>query len=253
MAAFREPRKTAGNRRWYEKQLLKVVTEITRISKIGKDDDPIIMAADISGRLEDYAGKLVDWAKEIARKMIIDADEADYQTWLKVGKKISNNVKRQLREPLGAVYDQLQADEVELITSLPLEAAKKVHEWTREGLSTGQRFEEIRQRIESELPTVTRSRAVCIARTETARARSNFTQARAKAINSPGYYWRTVGDSDVRPMHKRLNGTFPKWTEPPICDVGKGGAPIRAHPGCVFNCRCYPAPVYPDDDDENLK
>ena len=252
---FKEPTKTAANQRWYKKQLLKVVTEVERIAKsASKEEDPIIQAADISGKLSAYSSKLSDWAKEVARKMIVDADEADYATWKKVGQTISNSMRRQLSsDVLGDVYDRLQAEQVELITSLPLEAAQKVHEWTKDGLARGERFEASVNRIQGELGPVTRSRAVCIARTETARARTSFTRARAQRIGSPGYYWRTVGDADVRPMHKRLNGTFHTWNDPPICDIGKGGAPIRALPGAVWNCRCFPEPIYPGEDDEHLK
>lgn len=182
--------------------------------------------------------------------MLIEADEADYQAWLKVGKAISNQTKRLLaRSSISDTFTRLQAEEVTLITSIPTEAAKKVHEWTKEGLSRGDRFDAIAKRIQGELGPVTKNRAILIARTETARARSNFTQARARNVGSPGYYWRTVGDGRVRPRHAELDGTFHLWTEPPICDVGKSGAPIRAHPGCVFNCRCFAAPVFDDDDE----
>lgn len=180
--------------------------------------------------------------------MITDCSEADYQTWLKVGQQISNATRRLLSsESVGDVFQRLQQEEVELITSLPREAAEKVHEWTKEGLAKGDRYEDIAKRIREELAPLTKGRAVCIARTETARARTNFTQARARNVGSPGYYWRTVEDGRVRSMHKKLNGTFHLWSDPPVCDVGRGGVPIRAHAGTTFNCRCFCAPVFPED------
>ena len=53
-----------------------------------------------------------------------------------------------------------------------------------------------------------------------------------------------VGDGAVRSRHKALDKTVHAWSDPPICDVGAGGVPIRSHPGCVFNCRCWPEPIF---------
>ena len=169
--------------------------------------------------------------------MIQEAADADYQVWLKVGQKISRATRELLKESgTSDVFKRVQSEEVDLIRSLPLEAAIKVQEWTKEGLATGERFEAITKRILDELPPITRTRAICIARTETARARSNFTQARARNVGSPGYIWHTVGDSRVRPMHAALDGTYQTWDNPPVCDVGRGGQPLHAHAGCIFNC-----------------
>uniref|UniRef100_A0A3B0MF58 Phage head morphogenesis domain-containing protein n=1 Tax=Arsenophonus endosymbiont of Trialeurodes vaporariorum TaxID=235567 RepID=A0A3B0MF58_9GAMM len=55
---------------------------------------------------------------------------------------------------------------------------------------------------------VTASRAKMIARTELGRATQALTQARALAIGSTGYIWRTAHDGDVRPSHKKLEGQF---------------------------------------------
>lgn len=228
-------------------QLLKISDQIESIVEVfSGSDHPIIVANSIQGALNAYSGSLTEWATQVAQRMVVDASDADYGVWLKVGKKISRETRKLLKESgTGDVFKKLQSEQVDLIKSLPLEASQKVHEWTKEGLSRGDRFEDIAKRIRSELGDVTRSRAICIARTETARARTNFTQARAKNIGSPGYIWHTVGDGRVRPMHADLDGTYHDWSDPPVCDIGSGGQPIRAHPGCVFNCRCWPEPVWP--------
>jgi SPP1 gp7 family putative phage head morphogenesis protein len=104
---------------------------------------------------------------------------------------------------------------------------------------------------------VTRSRAELIARTETGRAASALTQARAEYIGSPGYLWRNANDYKVRPeigikhfaklntlakgSHRKLEGTFHRWDDPPIAGVNGE----RAHPGSIYNCRCWAEPVLP--------
>nr|WP_246374794.1 phage minor head protein [Pseudochelatococcus contaminans] len=132
------------------------------------------------------------------------------------------------------------AEQVRLITSLPSEAAQRVHDLTIEGITQGTRASEIAKKI-MEAGDVTASRANMIARTEVSRTATLLTQARAEYVGSDGYIWRTSGDSDVRPSHKAMNGKFVRWSELPELDGMVG------HAGALPNCRCYPEPVIPDD------
>ena len=243
---FREPRRTAKLRAWYQGQLFDVCKQIDDIVReISGRYEPIVEAGMISARLNEYAGTLHDWAQQTAGRMIDKASAADYAVWLKVANRLSRETRKILKTAgVGSVYQSLQSQEVDLITSIPLEAAQKVHEWTKEGLSRNDRPEQIAQRIQDELAPITRNRAVLIARTETARARSNFTQARAKAVGSTHYKWHTVGDSRVRPTHAELDGKIFSWNNPPVCDVGRGGQPLHSHPGCIFSCRCWAEPLF---------
>jgi SPP1 gp7 family putative phage head morphogenesis protein len=246
---FREPTRTAKLKRWYQGQLFKVTDVIGDIvDDIASRYEPLIAAGKIEAVLTEYSASLSDWAISTAGRMVTEASNADYAVWLSVGKKISKATRQLLKESgKGDVFNKLQNEQVTLIKSLPLEASEKVHEWVKEGLSKGDRYDDITKRISVELKPLVKHRAECIARTETARARSNFTQARAKNIGSPGYIWKTVGDSRVRPMHAELNGKFIPWESPPVTDFGRGGTPIHAHAGCVFNCRCWASPIFPDE------
>jgi SPP1 gp7 family putative phage head morphogenesis protein len=143
--------------------------------------------------------------------------------------------------PTGAYYSQLMLDQVTLIKSIPLEAAKRVHSITTAGLSSGKRAEDMIGDILAQGAT-SASRARLIARTEVARAASTFTHARARYAGSEGYIWRTSGDGDVRPTHKAMNGKFVRWDDPPKTDKSL----VPYHAGCGPNCRCYPDPVLPE-------
>lgn len=221
--------------------------QVARIAAEYKEDtDPISAAAAISKRLFDYSVSLDEWAMSVSDLLLKRVGADDYNTWERTAAKISRGTKAKLKDAvIGAEYSRLQREQVELIKSLPLEAAKKVHEWTKASLSEGGRQDALAKRIRDELGGVTESRAILIARTETARARTNFTQARAKAVGSTHYIWHTVGDGAVRPRHAALDGKVFAWNDPPITDVGKGGAPIRSAPGCVFACRCWAEPIFP--------
>jgi SPP1 gp7 family putative phage head morphogenesis protein len=134
---------------------------------------------------------------------------------------------------------RLLDEQVTLIKSIPLDAAKRVHRLTLEGIENSGRASEVAKEI-MRSGEVAKSRATLIARTETSRTATVLTQARAEHIGSDGYVWRTSGDSDVRPSHRRMNGKFVPWNHPPTLDN------LTGHAGALPNCRCYPEPVIPE-------
>lgn len=237
--AFREPTKTKALDSWYRKRLKAVAAMVASIA-LAYDDtlSPFDNAQNITRSLFSYTEQLDQWAKEVANTMIERAARADYDVWLKVlGKDMTQGVKDVFKSvDKGPSYIQLMTEEVQLIKSIPMDAAQKVHEWTTHALETGERPETIAKRIREELPDVTENKATLIARTETARARSVYTQVRAEAIGSEEYIWHTVGDASVRHTHAKLNGKVCRWDDPPETDFGKGGEPLHNHPGRIWNC-----------------
>lgn len=211
-----------------------------------EETDLFAAANVVQQRLFGYSDEIRGWAEDVGGLMVKRTAKADYETWMKIAEGVSRNTKRLLKSVgVGAEYTKLQQQQVDLITSIPRTAAETVQEWVKDGLSKGERFDVIAKRIKNELGKVTESRAVMIARTETARSRSNFTEARAKAVRSTHYIWHTVGDGAVRPMHADLDGTVQRWDDPPVCEHGRGGVPIKANPGTVWNCRCFAEPLFP--------
>jgi SPP1 gp7 family putative phage head morphogenesis protein len=143
----------------------------------------------------------------------------------------------------------LLQQQVDLITSLPSEAAQRVQQKSLESMETGSRYpergEEIEELLRQTRPEATeewlKNRATLIARTETARAASVLTQARAQHIGSENYIWKTAGDARVRQSHRVLNGTSQKWDDPPLSDPPDH----HSHPGQIWNCRCVALPIIP--------
>ena len=194
----------------------------------------------IGRRLDGYADILDDWAAQVAHSMFSDVDTKNRRFWRAMSQEIGVQMARQLAETdIGLAVTQSLDDQVRLIKSLPRQAAERAHEYVREAALKGQRASEIAERIMG-LGSVTRSRAVLIARTETSRFSTELLKARAQTVGSTGYIWRTASDSDVRPSHKKMNGQFVKWSEPPTLDN------LTGHAGCLPNCRCYIEPVIPD-------
>ena len=188
-----------------------------------------------------YAEVVAPWAEAVARFMVADVDRRDRLMWKRNSGELGRSIRFEIEHaPTGHAMAQLQAEQVALIKSLPLEAAKRVHELAVNTIPTGKRASSFEADI---LATghVTESRARLIARTETTRASSNLMQARAQYAGSDGYVWRTSDDFDVRPSHAEMEGKYVRWALPPTLDGLKG------HAGCLPNCRCFSEPIFPDD------
>lgn len=185
-----------------------------------------------------YSDTIDGWANAVSRRMLAEVNLKDARSWEQHAQEMGLAIQRELRSaPTGAAMMTLHNDQVSLIKSLPLDAATKAQAIARESLVTGERMEDLRKRIQN-LGDITKSRATLIARTEVSKAHTALTQARAEHVGSEGYIWRTVGDYDVRPSHKRMEGKFIRWDQPPEVDPG-----YNYHAGAFPNCRCWPEPV----------
>lgn len=228
--------------RAYATQLRKIAHSIDTLCKQFNPDE---WASNhwIVTALEQYAKTIEPWAEAVGAKMVAEVAIRDRNAWREIGQQIGRSLHREIEQaPTGHVMRQRLADQVDLITSLPREAGERVHALTIEGISNGTRAKEIAAKI-FETGEVSRSRASLIGRTEVSRTATELVRARAEYIGSTSYIWRTAGDSDVRRDHKALSGKVFDWSSPPVADARTGA---RAHPGCIYNCRCYPELILED-------
>jgi len=238
----RNPVKTGRAEQRYALQLRKVAQQVGSIVSPFTPGDMSAVPT-IEQLLKAYSDMLRGWATQTASDMLMDVALRDEQAWATMAKDLSRGLREEIRNaPTGRVMQQLLAEQVTLIQSIPLEAAQRVHRLTLEGVENSTRASEIAKEI-LRTEEVTTSRAVLIARTETARTAATLTQARAEHIGADSYIWRTSGDSTVRSDHRALNGKIFQWNNPPVADERSGE---RAHPGCIWNCRCYAEPIIPD-------
>ena len=189
-----------------------------------------------------YSRTLKPWAENVSEKMIQSVSKNNERAFVSNSKKISRELLNIFNGPgVGEVAKQLQNEQVALITSLPIEAAQKAQIISRDAVIGGMRAEESAKKI-MELGDITINRATLIARTETAKANTALTVARATAVGSKSYIWRTVGDADVRESHKVLDGKIFEYDKPPFVSVEEG----YHLPGDIWNCRCYAEPIFTD-------
>jgi SPP1 gp7 family putative phage head morphogenesis protein len=192
--------------------------------------------------LRSYSDWITDWAAAVAESMVADVARRDESMWRSHSKEMGRRLREELtNSPTGGVLRDLQASQVELIKSIPLAAAERVHHLTSEAVLQSKRASEVAAEI-LKTEAVTETKARLIARTEVARAQSNLVQARAQYAGSEGYIWRTAEDGDVRPSHNAMEGKYVRWSSPPTLDG------LTGHAGTLPNCRCFAEPVFPNDD-----
>lgn len=177
--------------------------------------------------------------------MFLQVESEEWGKWRSVSQKISEGLRDVVgNTPVGQVTQDIVYRQIQLMKSLPIEAAERVkdiQERAIQAVISGERPDELYDMI-MQSGDVAASRAKMIARTEIGRATGALTQARALSVGSEGYWWRIEG-AGTRPSHKRMKDVFVRWDDPPTLDGMTG------HAGCLPNCKCWsdvqiPSPRY---------
>lgn len=226
-----KPTPSKASERRYFSDLKKIAKAVSAIVLSRTDDWKFDAAAMVL--LSKYAEQLKPWATRTAIKMLSDSNNQSDRFFASQMKSIGKEYNRQLAESVaGREASRLLNAQVELITSIPVEAGLRAQKLSQQAAAGGRRADEVAKEI-LRTEDVTVSRAMLIARTEVSKATATFNEARAKSVGSPGYVWRTSEDEDVRESHAAMEGQFVSWDNPPTLDGMTG------HAGCLPNCRCY--------------
>lgn len=217
------------------------INEIVTGSYDGSHSSANIVITDLTG----YSQIIDDWAEMVGRRMFSQVEEEEWKQWRSVSEEISEGLRDVIgNTPVGQVSQDIVYRQIQLMKSLPLEAADRVREIQSRAIDAvikGERPDALYGMI-MQSGDVAASRARMIARTEIGRATGALTQARALSVGSEGYWWRIKG-AGTRPSHKKMKDVFVRWDDPPTLDGMTG------HAGCLPNCQCWqevqiPAPRY---------
>ena len=223
--------------------------------------------------LRSYARGTLPWARATAWRMLAEVDRRNLTAWTPLHRGALRRAapRHRLCAGRGDHAGPPGRPQLGLITSLPLEAAQRVHEASLEALTVGSRYPErsalergwdpeeqvwtrgepgltteLEQALARAHPDATAqwllNRATLIGRTEAARSASVLVQARSEYIGAESYIWKTAGDWKVRESHRKLNNHEFRWDNPPLSDPPDH----HAHPGQIWNCRCVALPIIPE-------
>lgn len=142
---------------------------------------------------------------------------------------------------LAGMMEKATAANVYLIKSIPQEYFGRLQEAISANWQSGMRPESLIETV-MRVGDVTESRAQLIARDQTSKMNSAFTQVRQLSVGINSYIWQTAGDERVREEHAALDGQQFRWDEPP--DEG--------NPGEAVACRCVALPVIDQTDEEGF-
>ncbi len=199
----------------YSQRLRGIARQVGQLVRGLNPDGSYSSAMQVQSLLNKYADLIQPWATKVAGAMVEDVVRRDRNMWHEHSQRISRALKQEiLNAPTGETLRELMNTQVTLITSIPREAAQRVHEIAIGNVYTGDRPDKLVQEI-LKSGEVAESRARTIARTETSRAASNLLQARAEHVGSEGYIWRTSHDLDVRSSHRKMEGRYVRWGQPP--------------------------------------
>jgi SPP1 gp7 family putative phage head morphogenesis protein len=160
-----------------------------------------------------------------------------------------------------------QENNLNLITGLTQEYAKKYSDIISKGLQFGETASSMAKKIARLNKGMTTTRAQLIARDQVASLHGQMTKQRQLDAGIDKYIWQIVGDERVRgkpggryptavPSHHLMSGTINKWSDNTVySDDGeefkKRTAKMpKAIPGEEINCRCSALPFFEDLIDE---
>jgi SPP1 gp7 family putative phage head morphogenesis protein len=244
---------TAAEKQFY-RQLRKVAEASGHVIERHAHGARLIDEKQMMEELASYSEKLGPWATKQAAKMLERVQKSNKRAYQQKSKAIGTALKVGVGDKeAGMRAASLLFEQVDLIKSIPLEAGLRAQKIAYEAVMEGTRTtpdEDTIRELEKQMgfsTHVARTRAMLIARTETARANAAINQARAQSVGSNQYRWHNSGDEAVRKSHrvlkgKRLQGRIFSWDDPPTLDDG-----MRGHPGTFPNCRCFSEPVFSDE------
>jgi SPP1 gp7 family putative phage head morphogenesis protein len=212
-------------------------------------DDPY----DIIGKLQEYAGldAFKEYAYAAASRMVTGLVVEGARTWREAaresmnGQMIYNYLQQELQGPIGFTVQSIIEENTRLISSFPDDLAAVVNNYIQKESFKGRRAGDIAADLKAKFKQVSTSRIDLIARTETSKASTALTRARAEDLGLDWYVWRTSKDARVRPSHRRMDRVLISWAEPASPELLEGIKSTLGfyNAGDCPNCRCYPEPI----------
>jgi SPP1 gp7 family putative phage head morphogenesis protein len=214
------------------------------------DDNPII---DFLNHLNSFCNSsyFKEEINNMASRMITGLAVDNAKTWREAasqsmrGRQIYEALQNEMQGPIGAAMHNMAIENARLISTFADDLQYKVAKFIREETLKGRRAASIASDLIDQYPGFTKARINLIARTETSKASTELTRARAEQYGLSWYIWRASHDQRTRFSHRLMDKVLCNWNDPPNPEeLNHEKKPYSNYaPGETFQCRCYPAPV----------
>lgn len=191
------------------------------------------------------------WTQATAQTFVTNTLEENARTWRQAaqmsgqGEMIRQELNRSMQGAVGRRVDELIAENAKYIKSVPEnvreDLAKHIQSEAMQGGRTAYKTDDFKKLVGE----MSNKHAKLISRTESAKAMSALTQARAENTGHDWYEWHTAEDVRVRKSHKNMDKVLCRFSDPPAPEELVGVKSTLGHygPGNCPNCRCYAAPI----------
>lgn len=198
------------------------------------------LSFEFNSLLNEWEKKVDSMAKFIAKKMTRNSEKYVNLKFIEQNKDFALNTKTQMiKNQLQAIYEKNYS----LIKSLPSEIIERYRSAFLNNIGSFDREEIFKQaKIFNGIST---RKARTIARDQTQKAVSGYTQARAQQLGFEYYQWVTAGDERVstgKGGHHNLNNRIYKYSDPTAIIDSYG---TKGHPSTRVNCRCVQVSIIP--------
>lgn len=191
-----------------------------------------------------------EWAEALAHTFVTHTLEENARTWRQAaamsgqGSTIRRALEHEMDGPVGRRVDELIAENANYIKSVPESVSQQLVKHVQSKTYEGSRVAYKSDEFKAIVGNMSNAHAKLISRTETSKAMSALTQARAEYTGHDWYIWHTSEDQRVRKSHKNMDNVLCRFSDPPAPEelIGERSAG-KYSPGNIYNCRCYAAPV----------
>lgn len=233
--------------RGYNRALKGITNQI--ISAIGETDDPHKVVRKLKQISNQKQYK--EYCESLAMKMVTNVFNDSGKSWREAARNSSSSadiykaIMEEIKNPkIRLAFIEQINNNAKLISTLPAEIADFCTTYIQEESMGGKRASDIAKELMTLVPNKSKARIGVIARTETSKASTALTMARAESLGLNWYIWRTSQDARVRKSHDHMEDVLINWKNPPSPERLVGQKSVgNYHAGNIYNCRCYPEPV----------
>ncbi len=191
-----------------------------------------------------------DWAESLAHTFVTNTLEENARTWQQAakmsgqGNDIRKGLYNEMQGPVGVRYRELIDSNAQYIKSIPEDAAQRLVRHVSKEAQRGSRTAYNTDEFKDYVGDITNWHAKVISRTETSKANSALTQARAEYTGHDWYIWHTSEDQRVRKSHAHMDEVMCRFTDKPSPEKLVSETSVGHYgPGEIFNCRCFAEPI----------